>query len=98
MAFSEALAERIRQALARRKEDPTRAIRVGLEIEGKRIAREGAAVLGDGRPIGRVTSGTFAPTVGKAIAMAYVPPQSSAPGARLEVDIRGKAAPASWRM
>ena len=83
-----------REALAQRKEDPTRPIRVGLELEGKRIAREGAAVLREGKPIGHVTSGTFAPTVGKAIAMAYVPQQSATAGTALEVDIRGKPAPA----
>jgi len=83
-----------REALARRKEDPTRPIRVGLELEGKRIAREGAAMLREGKPIGHVTSGTFAPTVGKAIAMAYISPPSATPGTVLEVDIRGKLAPA----
>jgi aminomethyltransferase len=83
-----------REALAQRKEDPTQPVRVGLELASKRIAREGAAVLREGKPIGHVTSGTFAPTVGKAIAMAYVPQQSATVGTALEVDIRGKSAPA----
>jgi aminomethyltransferase len=83
-----------RSALARRKQDSTRPVRVGLELEGKRIAREGAAVLREGQAIGHVTSGTFAPTLGKAIAMAYVAPQQANIGTTCEVDIRGKTAPA----
>jgi aminomethyltransferase len=83
-----------REALARRRQDPNEPRRVGLELAGKRIAREGAAVLLDGKNIGKVTSGTFAPTVGKAIAMAYVDSRHSAPGTLCEVDIRGKTEPA----
>ncbi len=62
---------------------------VGLELEGKRIARQGAEVLRDGRPVGAVTSGTQSPTLGKNIAMALVETASVAVGTRLEVDIRG---------
>jgi aminomethyltransferase len=83
-----------RDALARRREDRTLRQRVGLELEGKRIAREGAAVTLEGRPIGRVTSGTFSPTLGKPIAMAYLAPAHIAVGQCCAVDIRGKAEPA----
>jgi aminomethyltransferase len=68
--------------------------RVGLEIKGKRIAREGAEVRLDGKPVGVVTSGTFSPTLDRAIAMAYVAPACTAVGTTCEVDIRGKAAAA----
>jgi len=83
-----------REALTRRKQDTTRPVRVGLELEGKRIARENAEVLRDGQSIGKVASGTFGPSVGKAIAMAYLKPQYSACGTICEVDIRGKPEPA----
>ncbi len=83
-----------RDALARRRDDPALRRRVGLELEGKRIAREGATVLQGGREVGRVTSGTFAPTLGRSIAMAYVEPPSTAPGTACEVDVRGKPAAA----
>jgi aminomethyltransferase len=83
-----------RDALLRRKDDPTLRRRVGLELEGKRIAREGAAVLRGGSAVGQVTSGTFAPTLERAIAMAYVDPALATVGTACEVDIRGKAAPA----
>jgi aminomethyltransferase len=82
-----------REVLARRRGDPTLRRRVGLELEGKRIAREGAAVLQGGREVGRVTSGTFAPTLNKAVAMAYVEAGCTEVGTACEVDIRGKAAP-----
>lgn len=85
-----------RAALARRRQEASRPQRVGLELEGKRIAREGAAVLRDGRAVGRVTSGTFSPTLAKAIAMAYVEPADAPPGTACAVDIRGK--PASARV
>jgi glycine cleavage system T protein (aminomethyltransferase) len=83
-----------RSALLRRQQDAALRQRVGLEIEGKRIARDGAAVLHRGQEIGRVTSGTFAPTLAKAIAMAYVDRACASAGTALEVDVRGKAAPA----
>ena len=83
-----------REALANRRQDPTEPKRVGLELEGKRIAREGAALLLNGKNIGKVTSGTFAPTLGESIAMAYIDPRHAAPGTLCEVDIRGKTEPA----
>ncbi len=83
-----------RDALERRRQDATQRQRVGLELDGKRIAREGAAVLLDGQAIGRVTSGTFSPTLEKAIAMAYVDPAYTAIGTVCEVDVRGKPAAA----
>jgi aminomethyltransferase len=79
-----------REALLRRRQDAGRPVRVGLELEGKRIAREGAGVLRDGRPVGTVSSGTFAPTLQKAIAMAYVEPGAAAAGTPLAVDVRGR--------
>lgn len=83
-----------KEALVKRRQDASLPKRVGLEIEGKRIAREGATVTREGKEVGKVTSGTFVPTLAKAIAMAYVAPTSAAEGTALEVDVRGKPAPA----
>ena len=66
---------------------------VGLQMEGRHIARHGYRVLSGGQVVGEVTSGTLAPTVGKAIALAYVPTQLAKVGQQLEVEIRGKAYP-----
>jgi aminomethyltransferase len=69
--------------------------RVGLALEGKRAAREGCPiVLGDGRAVGIVTSGSFTPTLQKSIAMAYVDVAHASIGTRLIVDVRGKQEPA----
>jgi aminomethyltransferase len=61
---------------------------VGLLVTGRGIARHGHPVFaGDGRT-GIVTSGTHSPTLGKAIAMAYVAPGDGEPGTILDVEIR----------
>lgn len=83
-----------REALVRRGKDASLRRRVGLELEGKRLAREGAALMAGGKEVGKVTSGTFAPTLAKAIAMAYVDPPFNNVGSALEVDVRGKPMPA----
>ena len=67
---------------------------VGLELEGKRIARQGTPVVFDGRPVGEVTSGTLSPTLGKSIAMAYVDAAHAGEGTSLSVDLKGTMNPA----
>jgi len=68
--------------------------RVGLVVEGA-PAREGAEILdAGGKAIGVVTSGGFAPSLGKAIALGFVPPAFAARGTRLQVSVRGRAQPA----
>jgi len=67
-------------------------LRVGLKVLEGAPAREGAEVADEaGRVIGRVTSGGFSPTLRQGIALAFVPPAHSEPGARLTVIVRGKA-------
>jgi len=69
-------------------------IRVGLLVEGA-PAREGAEILdASGAVIGVVTSGGFAPSLGKAIALGFVPPAHAEPGTKLQVSVRGRAQPA----
>jgi aminomethyltransferase len=63
---------------------------VGLKLEGRLPAREGAEVFAGAEKIGTVTSGGFSPTLGAPIAMAYVASSHAAPGAALEVEVRGK--------
>jgi aminomethyltransferase len=71
-------------------------VRVGLELEGTRAAREGSPILSAaGAVVGTVTSGSFAPWVGKSIAMGYVPPELAAVGTQLLVDARGTHLPAA---
>lgn len=62
---------------------------VGLALRGRGIARHGYPVLDADGPTGVVTSGTMSPTLGHAIAMAYVAPAHVEPGTMLVVEIRG---------
>ena len=62
---------------------------VGLVLRERGIARHGYPVLDAAGPTGVVTSGTMSPTLGQAIAMAYVAPAHVEPGTMLAVEIRG---------
>ena len=64
--------------------------RVGLALEGRMAAREGAIVLQGDREVGRVTSGGFSPSLSHPIAMARVDTALAAPGTALEIDNRGR--------
>jgi len=84
-------ADRILKELA---DGPDR-VRVGLSVKEGAPAREGAEIAdGDGNVIGKVTSGGPSPTLGRNIAMGYVPPAFAEPGTDLKVIVRGKAAAA----
>lgn len=67
---------------------------IGLQTQGRNIARHGYQVLSDSKVVGEVTSGTLSPTLGYPIALAYVPAKLAKVGQQLEVEIRGKAYPA----
>ncbi len=82
-----------KEALRRQKEAGLKRTLVGFEIEGSRFARHGAPILSAGRPAGEVTSGGFCPSVKKGMGLGYVPPELSAPGVALEVDVRGEKVP-----
>jgi aminomethyltransferase len=65
--------------------------RVGLVVEGRQPVREGGLVVdADGNEVGKVTSGGFAPTLQKPIAMAYVPAAQAEPGTKITLAQRGK--------
>jgi aminomethyltransferase len=63
---------------------------VGLEVEGRRAARQGMGIHRGGEHVGHVTSGCLSPTLDKVIAMGYVPTELSAEGTEFEIDL-GKA-------
>jgi len=66
----------------------TRRLR-GIAIDGRRPARDGAAVFLDGAKVGNVTSGNFSPTLGHAIALAFVEPEIEI-GTPVELEVRGQ--------
>jgi aminomethyltransferase len=59
------------------------------------IARAGYKVLREGQVIGEVTSGSFTPTLDKAVGMAFVPPSLAAPGTAIDILIRSNRVKAS---
>jgi aminomethyltransferase len=61
---------------------------IGLELDGRAIARHGFPVLDGARRVGEITSGTYSFTLGKAIAMGYVE-TASKDSAQLAVTVRG---------
>ncbi|MED5537047.1 MAG: glycine cleavage system aminomethyltransferase GcvT [Pseudomonadota bacterium] len=84
-------ADRILTELA---DGPSR-VRIGLIVKEGAPAREGAEIAdADGNVIGKVTSGGPSPTLGKNIAMGFVPPAFAALGTELKVIVRGRSAAA----
>ena len=79
-----------REALAARAAGPLSRRLVGLVMRGRGIPRHGYVVgrPGQAEPVGTITSGSQSPTLGQAIAMAYVPPSDASAGTMLEVAIR----------
>jgi len=83
-------AERVLRELS----EGTSRLRVGLALEGRQAAREGAAVFAENQQVGVLTSGGFSPTLERPIAMAYVASEHTASGTALEIEVRGKRLPA----
>jgi glycine cleavage system T protein (aminomethyltransferase) len=80
-----------RGALEKAKTEGVKKTLVGLEMVDRGIARDGYKVLDDaGREMGYVTSGSPAPFLKKNIALAYVPPEHSAVGSLVKVEIRAQ--------
>ena len=67
---------------------------VGFEMIDRGIARHGYKVMENGKEIGEVTSGTFSPSLQKAIGMAFVPVEYKEPGTILVIQIRDNTAKA----
>jgi aminomethyltransferase len=77
-----------REALAAQKAAGVPRRLVCLEIDGRGIARQGHIVKADGREVGFVTSGTFSPTLKRALALALI--ETGAESGSLVVDVRGR--------
>jgi aminomethyltransferase len=79
--------------LAEKERGVSRRLR-GLLVDGRRPPRAGYAVTRDGVAVGEVTSGNFSPTLERAIALAFLPPETE-DGAEVAVDLRGTGIPAT---
>ncbi|HYA54546.1 MAG TPA: glycine cleavage system aminomethyltransferase GcvT [Thermoplasmata archaeon] len=79
--------------LAKEKAEGPKRRLVGIELtEPGAIPRHGTPIRSGGAPVTEATSGGLSPTLGKGIALAYLPPELTAPGTALTLDIRGREA------
>lgn len=72
--------------------------RIGLRPEGRMPIRADAPLFAeetDGDPVGRVTSGSFGPTIDAPVAMGYLPASMAAEGTRVFAEVRGSRLPAT---
>lgn len=68
--------------------------RAGFEIRGRGIARPGHTVVDGERVLGQVTSGSWSPSLERAIGMAYLPMAFQEVGAEIAIEVRGRRLPA----
>jgi aminomethyltransferase len=79
-----------RDVLAHEKAEGPRRKLIGFEMIDRGIGRHGYPIVDGSDEIGVVTSGTHSPTLKKAIGLAYLPLDKSAPGNEFSILIRGK--------
>lgn len=79
-----------KEAILQVKELGPQKLLAGLSTEQRCVPRHDQQITADGMLVGHVTSGTFSPTLGKAITLAYLRPEYTGVGTHVEVDIRGK--------
>jgi len=77
-----------RDALIRQKSEGVKRKLVGFMMEDRGIARHGYKVFKYGREVGEVTSGTFSPTLQRAIGLAFVSVEYKETGTFLDIQIR----------
>jgi len=82
------------ESLRRRAEAGLKQTLVGLQLEGRRTARQHFLVQAGGKCVGRITSGCLSPTLGASIAMAFVEADHAREGTELAVDFGGRPVPA----
>jgi len=84
-----------KEAIETQKREGIRRTLVGLKMTDRSVPRAHYPVLSPvGAEIGIVTSGSFSPTLGYGIALAYVPPAYAEVGSAVQVDIRSHPHPA----
>ncbi|MGH3006236.1 MAG: 2Fe-2S iron-sulfur cluster-binding protein [Gaiellaceae bacterium] len=71
---------------------------VGFEMRNGVVPPEGGQIVVDGRPGGRVTSSRWSDELGKAIGMAWVPPELAEEGAEIALKVNGSIERARVRL
>ncbi len=77
-----------RDVLVRQKKEGVERKVIGFEVKDRGIARQDHTVLHQGGEVGRVRSGTWSPTLEKAIGTADVPVELASEGTELEIEVR----------
>ena len=84
------------EALAKEKEQGSKQKLVAFELDDRGIPRQGYDIVdGQGKTIGKVTSGTMSPSLGKGIGLGYVPTIFAEIGSKINIQIRKNAIPAT---
>jgi aminomethyltransferase len=84
-----------RDQLLRAKREGLKRKLIGFTIAGKAFPRTGYEIFAEGEKRGRVTSGTFSPSLEKGIGLGYVDLDRATPGSRIDIDIRNRQTPAT---
>jgi aminomethyltransferase len=84
-----------RDALLAEKNDGSTKTLMGLELEGRNIARQGYPVMRGEEVVGKVTSGTFSPTLKKSLCMAYIDADRTSGETAYSIQVRKKQVAAS---
>ncbi len=87
-----------RTALVEAAGQPSRERLVGFVIPGREVPPDGAAIVEDGRPAGRVTSSRYSPAQQATVGLAWVGPDKALEGASIDVRLNGKLVSASVTM
>ncbi|WP_320673682.1 glycine cleavage system aminomethyltransferase GcvT [Prochlorococcus sp. MIT 1341] len=83
-----------RSALEQQAKEGLKKRLVGVELQSKAIARSGYPLLSNNNKIGHITSGSWSPTLEKAIGLGYVPIEFSKVDTYMDIEIRGQHFPA----
>jgi aminomethyltransferase len=84
------------EALAKQKESGIKRKLIAFELGEKGIPRQGYDIVDEsGNILGKVTSGTMSPSLGKGIGMGFVPIELSGIGNKIYIQIRKNAVPAT---
>jgi len=84
------------ESLAKEKEHGPKQKLVAFELDDRGIPRQGYDIVdGQGKTIGKVTSGTMSPSLGKGIGLGYVPTIFAEIGSKINIQIRKNAIPAT---
>ena len=84
------------QKIKKQIEEGVSKLRVGIKPETRVIARESTKIFYEkDNEIGKVTSGTFGPSVNASIAMGYISNSHSKTDTKVFLEVRGKKVPAN---